>query len=250
MLRLDGKRILVVGGTAGMGLGVAEHFAGAGAQVVIAGRRDASDAAQRIGARAVQFDIADEAQVEQGMKAAQELLGQLDVLVINAGIYLEDGPLADEAPDRIRRVVDVNLLGGIWCLKFGQVHMADGGSIVCTLSVTGTDTTTFQNTAYTASKAGLDYAARTAAVELGGRGIRVNSVSPGAVLGTEMDPPADLVAKLTQLGRAGHVEDLLGAFGFLASDESRYVTGQTLRVDGGMTAGISGGVLSALMSDE
>jgi NAD(P)-dependent dehydrogenase (short-subunit alcohol dehydrogenase family) len=157
------------------------------------------------------------------------------------------GPLTALSVEDARRVVDVNLLGVFWGLRYGPERMNDGGSIVITSSISGVMGTPFEGL-YGAAKAGASALARSAAIDLGARGIRVNAVQPGPTW-TEMNPmPERLLEIMAPAGRKGRVEDLVGLYVFLASDESSYLTGQALSVDGGVTAGLSQGVLGAVAS--
>ena len=151
-------------------------------------------------------------------------------------------------PVTVDGVVALNFYGTYYILKYGPRHMRDGGSIVTTASVAGLQ----QNEGffdYSATKAATISMTKTAAVELGLRGIRCNSVAPGPVR-TPMLPPGHvlntLAKHLSALGRIAEVDDLVGVYHFLASDQSRYITGHTLVVDGGRLTGYRQEVLGRL----
>jgi len=246
--QLAGKTAFVTGGTAGIGLAVAEAFANAGADVVIGGRREnGEEIARGAGCRFGALDASDELDVKRALAAAEQLVGPLDVLVLNAGIAQPIATLEALPSDDARSVVEVDLLGVVWGLKHGAAHLRDGGSVILTSSIAA-ELATGAEAVYGAAKAGVVALARNAAIELGARGIRVNAVQPGPTA-TEMNQMPDAWFRLmTPLGRKGQVEDLVGAYLFFASDASRYVTGQALKVDGGLTAGITPAVLRAVAS--
>jgi NAD(P)-dependent dehydrogenase (short-subunit alcohol dehydrogenase family) len=176
----------------------------------------------------------------------EQQLGKLDIVVLNAGIDPGQATIADTDPDAFERNLDVNLRHVFWCLKRAPAHMNDGGSIIVTSStVAATKVPTVGH--YAAAKEAAVSLARTAALELGERGIRVNAVLPGTTL-SEMTPPdhweIEVMRTMLPLGRhAIAEEDLAGLYQFLASDASRYITGQAIAADGGMTAGLSYGLL-------
>jgi NAD(P)-dependent dehydrogenase (short-subunit alcohol dehydrogenase family) len=245
---LDGKTAFVAGGTAGIGLAVARALADAGARVAIGGRRpDGAEVARAAGCEFTQLDMADEDSVRAALAAVSERIGEVDALVLNAGMAQPPAPIGSLSSDAARDVVATNLLGTFWGLKHGPEHMRDGGSIVVTSSISAVMGTPFEGL-YGATKAGATALARSAAIDLGPRGIRVNAVQPGPTW-TDMNPmPERLLEVMAPVGRKGRVEDLAGLYVFLASDDSAYLTGQAITVDGGLTAGISQGLLGLLAS--
>jgi NAD(P)-dependent dehydrogenase (short-subunit alcohol dehydrogenase family) len=244
--QLVGKTAFVTGGTAGIGLAVARAYTRAGAEVVIGGRRDdGEEIARAAGCRFVALDVGNELDVRRALAAAEQLVGPLDVLVLNAGIAQPVVSLEALAGDDARSVVEIDLLGVVWGLKYGAAHLRDGASVILTSSIAA-ELGTLTEGVYGAAKAGVVALARSAAIELGPRGVRVNAVRPGPTA-TEMNHMPDALFRLiTPLGRKGQVEDLVGVYVFFASDASRYITGQALNVDGGLTAGITPGVLRAV----
>lgn len=245
MHSLKGKVALVTGGTGGIGLAVARNFVDAGATVTITGRRsDGQALAADIGADFDRCDATDEAEVARCFAAMEKAHGKIDILVVNAGIAADEGSLESFATEDMERLVDVNLKGVFLALKYGPRHMNDGGSIITTGSVAGAGTTNAGSAVYSASKAGVAYLTRTCAIELAPRDIRANTVCPALIAGTGMmtddngSDEARLLASLTAFGRMGRIDEAVGAYNFLASDAASFITGQELRVDGGMTAGI------------
>ena len=243
---LERKVALVAGGTAGIGLAVARAFARAGAITTIGGRRDgAADVAAQAACRFVHLDVADEASIAAALADVAARDGKLDVLVLNAGIGQPPGPLAKLDSGAAAAVVQTNLLGTFYGLKHAPAHMNDGGSVVLTSSISAVSGTPFEGL-YGATKAAVSALARSAAVDLGPRGIRVNAVQPGPTW-TALNPmPERWSEVMAPLGRKGTVEDLVGTYVFLASDASRYLTGQAITVDGGTTLGMSRELLKLL----
>ena len=243
---LERKVALVAGGTAGIGLAVARAFAQAGAITTIGGRRDgAAEVAAQAACRFVHVDVADEASIAAALADVAARDGKLDVLVLNAGIGQPPGPLAKLDSGAAAAVVQTNLLGTFYGLKHAPAHMNDGGSVVLTSSISAVSGTPFEGL-YGATKAAVSALARSAAVDLGPRGIRVNAVQPGPTW-TALNPmPERWSEVMAPLGRKGTVEDLVGTYLFLASDASRYLTGQAITVDGGTTLGMSRELLKLL----
>ena len=253
MHSLEGKLAVVTGGTSGIGHAVARNFVDNGAKVVITGRRaDGGKVADKIGAAFMHCDATNEEQVAQTFSLAQETMGKIDILVINAGVAPEEGSIEDFEFDQMKQLIDVNLNGVFLALKYGPRHMNDGGAIITTGSVAGSGTTNPGSGVYAASKAGAAYLTRTSAIELAHRNIRANTVSPAAIAATGMmveddgGPEASFFGSLTALGRMGRLDEVVGAFNFLASNASSFITGQEIRVDGGMTAGLGQPLINAL----
>lgn len=251
MHRLDDKTALITGGGSGLGAAMARNFAAAGARVIIAGRSDAGALAAEIGGRFVTMDVTREESVRAGLAAATEG-GRLDILALNAGIARDLESLESAPVEALREMLAVNVTGVWFGLKYGPAHMNDGGAILVTGSAAGSGMTTVGNAEYAASKAAAAYLARTAAIELAPRAIRVNVLAPAALSGTGMmveddgSPLARFFGGLTALGRMGAPEDAAALANFLASDASRFITGQEIRVDGGMTAGFGLPLIEAL----
>ena len=222
MNSLEGKRVVVTGGSSGIGAATVERF-----------RREGADVVSIALDGEIVCDVADAAQVA----AAFEEIGEIDVLVANAGISIRK-PFLEIAEEDWRRVLDVNLTGVFHCAQQAARRM-DEGVILMTASTNGFSG--HENYAdYNASKAGVILLARTMARELAPR-IRVNAVCPGYVL-TPMQRAeysdemlADVNAGIP-LGRHASPEEIAALFAFLASDEGAYFTGATLTIDGGELA--------------
>jgi len=260
MSDLSGRKALVTGAAQGLGEGMAQALAAAGATVVVA---DLQEEAGRTVAKSlgeehgfVRLDVADEASWEQAIEHAVAHLGGLDILVNNAGIEITS-LITELDPADARRMLEINVLGTALGLKHGLRAMrpggsaGNGGSIINISSVAAT--IAFPGISlYSATKSAVDRLTRVAAMESGklGYGVRVNCVYPGLVptamgAGLANDvaelglfPSAEAavagVIELTPAGRLGEVSDMADAVVFLASDQSRFITGVGLPVDGGM----------------
>ncbi len=251
MYSLKGKRALITGGTSGIGLAVAQNFVAAGATVTITGRRDEGETiAAGIGAQFLRCDVTDEQAVQDCFKAAT-VEGKLDVLVVNAGMAVDEGSLEELDADSMHALMDTNFNGVFYTLKHGPAFLNEGASIIATGSAAGSGITHAGTGVYAASKAGVAYLCRTSAIELANRGIRVNTVCPALIGGTGMmtaddgGDEAKFLATLTAFGRMGRLDEVVGAYNFLAGDGSTFITGQELRVDGGMTAGLGNPLVTA-----
>jgi meso-butanediol dehydrogenase/(S,S)-butanediol dehydrogenase/diacetyl reductase len=240
---LHGKRVVVTGGTSGIGEATSRRFLEEGARVVALafGEEEVATAAERIsGLDAFRCDVADEVQVADAFGRVDELLGGVDVLVANAGISIRKPFLEIEEADW-RRVLDVNLTGVFHCAQQAARRMeaADGGVILMTASTNGLTGHEYYAD-YNASKAGVILLARTMALELAPK-IRVNAVCPGYVL-TPMQKAEytpEMLAEVDAgipLGRHARPEELAALYAFLASDEGAYFTGAVISMDGGETA--------------
>lgn len=252
MYSLEGKTALVTGGTSGIGLAVAQQFVRNGAQVIITGRRaEGADIAAGIDAGFLQCDVTGEADVVACLAAAQESMGKLDILVINAGTAADEGSIEEFDTQAMRALMEVNFNGVFHLLKHGPAHLADGSAIIATGSAAGSGITHAGTGVYAASKAGVAYLCRTSAMELADRGIRVNVVCPALIAGTGMMTEDDggdesrFLSTLTAFGRMGRLEEVTGIYNFLASDGASFITGQEICVDGGLTAGLGNPLLGA-----
>jgi meso-butanediol dehydrogenase / (S,S)-butanediol dehydrogenase / diacetyl reductase len=243
MRGLEGKRVVVTGGTSGIGEATSRRFLEEGARVVAlaVGEDEVATAAARIpGIEALRCDVADAAAVEDAFAHADALLGGVDVLVANAGISIRKPFLEIEEADW-RRVLDVNLTGVFHCAQQAARRMVAGGGgvILMTASTNGLTGHPFYAD-YNASKAGVILLARTMALELA-PAVRVNAVCPGYVL-TPMQKSEytdEMLAEVNAgipLGRHASPEEIASLFAFLASDDGAYFTGAVISVDGGETA--------------
>ncbi|QYC40181.1 3-oxoacyl-[acyl-carrier-protein] reductase FabG [Nonomuraea coxensis DSM 45129] len=241
---LAGKRVLVTGGTRGIGRATALAFARAGARVVTCHLSD-GEAAEELaralkehgeGHRVVRADVTTGQGAAQLVEAAGQALGGLDVLVNNVGV---DGgvPFQQLGEEEWRRVMEHNVTAAYLVTHAAVNLLADGASVVnigSSVALRGRS----NGVHYTASKAALIGFTRGLSKDLGPRGIRVNLVAPGL---TETEPGAGLppqvverIVGMTALGRICRPEDVAGAVLFLAGDTSRYISGATLNVDGGV----------------
>ncbi|MDR1795897.1 MAG: 3-oxoacyl-[acyl-carrier-protein] reductase [Clostridiales Family XIII bacterium] len=244
---LQGKSALVTGGSRGIGRAIALAFAAQGAQVAIADYGDDAVAAEAVAllkeagsARAFSLkgDVSDPAFAKEAAARMKEDFGGCDILVNNAGIT-DDGLMLRMKPESFDRVVAINLNGAFYMTKELSALMVKqrSGRIINMSSVSGVKGNAGQAN-YSASKAGLIGLTKSAAKELGSRGITVNAIAPGFIntsmtaLLTE-EQMARSVSAIT-LGRAGEPEDIAELALFLASDKASYITGQVIAVDGGL----------------
>jgi NAD(P)-dependent dehydrogenase (short-subunit alcohol dehydrogenase family) len=239
LFEFSGKRVCVTGAASGIGLATARRFGELGAVLVLADGdgEGLEQAAAQLGpdTRAIVYDQADLASIE----ALAEAVGQVDVLFANAGILLYE-PLLELDWEKLRRVVDVNLVGTTALVRLVAPGMvaAGGGAIIVTgsqLSFNGAE----YRSVYAATKAALAQLVKTAAFEWGRHGIRVNCLAPGRTITNLnrhlLSDPAHYREGLARipLGRYGQPVDIANAAVFLASPAASYVTGHTLVVDGG-----------------
>ncbi|GAA1518668.1 glucose 1-dehydrogenase [Nocardioides humi] len=237
----------MTGASSGLGAGFARALAAAGADVVLAARREdrltaLAEELRSGGTRAlaVRCDVASPEDCAAVVDRAVAELGAIDILVNNAGVGTAV-PALKETPEQFRGVIDVNLLGAYWMAQAAGAVMRPGSSIVNIASVLALIKSFAPQAAYAASKAGLVGLTRDLAQQWSGRrGIRVNAIAPGYFVTDMTDeiprPMLDeFVGHHSPLGRLGEPHELDGALLFLASDASSYVTGITLPVDGGMS---------------
>ena len=253
MGRLDGKACVITGAGSGIGRACALRFAHEGAQVAcadiveVAGRETAA-AIESAGGSAVFFpaDVIDEASVSSLYQEAERRFGALHILVNNAGVLLPtDGSVLELGLDTWRRVLDINLTGVFLCCKHGipKLLAAGGGSVVNMASICSIIGSATAQTAYTASKGGVAALTREVAVEFARSNVRVNALLPGPVetpLALQLYPDDEAWQRRRvhiPAGRLGRPEEIADAALFLASDESSWVTGSSLVVDGGITVG-------------
>ncbi|MEV5611903.1 SDR family NAD(P)-dependent oxidoreductase [Streptomyces sp. NPDC052225] len=260
MGKLDGRVVLVTGAARGQGEQEARLFAAEGARVVLADVLDdqGEAVAKDIGAGSavyVHLDVSREEEWGAAVRAAKDAFGKVDGLVNNAGI-LRFNELVSTPLDEFQQIVQVNQVGAFLGIKTvaPEIEAAGGGSIVNTASYTGVTGMAYVG-AYTATKHAIVGLTRVAALELAGKGIRVNAVCPGAIdtamsNPAQLDPAAnteeatealgELYSKLVPLGRVGRPEEVARLALFLTAEgESSYITGQPFVIDGGWLAGVS-----------
>ena len=235
---IAGKATLITGGTAGIGLATARHFAANGANVVICGRRDSgADIAAEIGCHFIRADMSNPEDIENLFTRAVEHLGKLDVVINNAGGG-KSGLISEIDMDDYDYTVTLNMRSAYHVLKLAGQKMSDGGAIINTASVHGMQGV-FGESSYAATKAALISLTKTASLEFASRGIRVNAISPGPIKSEIWggNDPVERSKIVTSLGRIGEASEVAAAFHFLASDAASYITGVNLPVDGGYMSG-------------
>jgi 3-oxoacyl-[acyl-carrier protein] reductase len=248
-MELSGKTAIVTGSARGIGRAIALRFANDGADVVInyvrstAGAQEVAKAVRARGRQAlvIQADVSQRSQVQTLLQQTLEVFGKVDILVSNAGIVI-DKPFVESTDDDWQAAIETNLHGFFNCCRVILPHMMarQYGRIIATGSVI-VDTGNFGRNKYavcTASKGGIVAMVKPLAVEAAPYGITVNAVSPGYIA-TDMMHEIDAagreaIKRVIPAGRYGTPEEVAAAMAFLASDEAAYITGQVLRVNGGM----------------
>lgn len=253
-MRLNGKKALITGGNSGIGLATAKLFVDEGAEVIITGRNQQTidEALKLLGPKAhgLRVEITDSAARKEAFKQAAEKFGKLDIAFANAGIP-GNTPAGSTSEELFRQIVDINLTSVFFTVEDSLPYLNDGASIILNGSVIGTLGQPGY-AAYAATKAGVRALARSLAADLSPRRIRVNVVAPGAtktpIWSRNDSRTTEQVSGLEQqlsnviaLGRMGEPEEIAKAVLFLASDDSSYVQGVELFVDGGMTGTPFGG---------
>lgn len=238
---LEGKVALVTGGSRGIGAAISRELGRAGAKVAVnyrSGKEAAEEIAGEVGGVAVQADVSDPAQAQRLVEEVEELLGDVDCLVNNAGIT-RDTLIARMSDEDWSEVIGTNLGGPFYTSRAVARKMMRrrSGSIVNLTSVVGLHGNPGQAN-YAAAKAGIIGLTKALARELGSRGVRVNAVAPGYIA-TELtsvlsEEIRGAILANTPLGRLGEPEDVAGTVRFLCSDEAAFVTGEVLLVDGGL----------------
>lgn len=252
--------VFIAGGSSGINLGIADSFATAGAKVAILGRtQDKLDVAtahlRRNGAEVLGFsaDVRDFDSVDKALAATADQFGPIDVVVSGAaGNFL--APAASMSSNAFRTVVDIDLLGTFNVLRAAFPHLRKPGARIVNISAGQSWMPTPLQAHVCAAKAGVDQLTRTLAMEWGPAGVRVNSIAPGPIEGTEgmarlaPNPKAHAAwVRSVPLGRFGQLEDISNAALWLCSTQASYVTGVVLSVDGGLALGGSGAITQALM---
>lgn len=249
---IDGQHVVIVGGTAGIGLAVARHFVAAGSHVVITGRRaEGTEIAGAIGAGFVRMDVAADDSVAAGFDAVAADVDHIDCLILNAGIEGEHGEIGELDLDIFGRVLDINAMGVARAMAHGVKQLVAGSSVIVTSSPAGSITTPGM-AAYSASKAAVDMLVRTWALELGPQQIRVNAVLPGIVeseMESESAPDVELIRRMTANGIHRKAEEMAPVFHFLASAASATLTGSKVGAHDGIPIGFSHEVLQHLAAD-
>jgi 3-oxoacyl-[acyl-carrier protein] reductase len=246
MSKLEGKVAVVTGASKGIGAGIAKALAAAGAAVVVNYSNSKASAEAVVGAIkqaggkaiAVQADLADPTRAQDLIDQAIKQYGRLDILVNNSGIY-EFAPLEAITPEHFHRHFNLNVLGLLMVTQAAAKHLQEGGSII-NIGTAASRLTPPTSAVYSASKSAVDAITGVLARELGPKKVRVNSVNPGVVetegthageiIGSEFEKWA---VQQTPLGRVGQPDDIAAVVVFLASNDSRWLTGEILLASGG-----------------
>ena len=251
MGRLVGKVAIITGGEGSIGMATARAFIAEGASVFLAGisERDLRAGAAELGERAAWqvTDVTNSGQVKAAVEAAVERFDHLDVVIANAGIKGATGPIAQYPEDSFDQTLAVHVRGAFLLAKHAVPHLSRGASIIFTSSVVGL-TSAPHIAGYSTAKHAQVGLMRTVAAELAPLGIRVNTIHPGpldnefqhiveeAATGTDRAAAATIFDRLIPLGRQAAPEEIARTMLFLASDDSSFMTGATLAVDGGMSS--------------
>lgn len=252
-MKLEGRNVIVTGASSGIGRGIALKIAEEGADVVVAdiqeqprkGGEPTHLKVQELDQRSkfVKTDVSDEESVKDMVYEAAEFLGQIDGLVNNAGVH-HSASVTDEDPESWKELMEVNLDGVFYCMKNVIEHMEEEeiqGDIVNIASIAGI-VGFGESAAYCASKGGVVELTREVALDYGPDGLNVNSISPGVIRTAmtdkfmEDDEARENFEQQTVTPRLGGPEDIANAVSFLLSDESNFILGENLVVDGGWTA--------------
>ncbi len=238
--RLEGKIGVITGGNSGIGLATAQRFVQEGAYVFITGRRqdELDKAVKQIGRNVmgVQGDVSNLADLDRLYETVKHQKGRIDVLFANAGIF-ENASLGSITEEHFDKIFGVNVKGVLFTVQKALPLFQDGGSIILIASVAGSKG--FEgSTVYSATKAAIRSFARSWTVDLKNRKIRVNAISPGVIetpMSAELSEQLKTILVSTvPLGRMGRPDEIAKAVAFLASDDSSYITGIELFVDGGL----------------
>jgi NAD(P)-dependent dehydrogenase (short-subunit alcohol dehydrogenase family) len=252
MGRLDGKAAVITGGEGSIGMATARAFVAEGANVFLAGlsEPDLKAGTAELGADRAAWkltDVTDSAQVKAAVDAAVERFGRLDIVIANAGILGATGPIADYPEDAFDQTLAVHVRGAFLLAKHAVPHLPDGASIIITSSVVGL-TAAPHIAGYSTAKHAQVGLMRTLAAELAPRAIRVNTIHPGpvdnefqhlveeAATGLDRGAAATIFNGMIPLGRHADPAEVARAMLFLASDDSSFMTGATLALDGGMSS--------------
>ena len=246
--KLSGKVAVVTGASKGIGAGIAKELAAEGAAVVVNYASSKSDADKivdeisKAGGRAVaiQGNVAKKAEVQRLFAETKKAFGKIDILVNNAGVY-EFAPLEDVTEQQFHRMFDTNVLGLLLVTQEALKHFKSDGASIINIGSLASSLTPPTGVVYNGTKGSVDAITRTLAKELGARKIRVNSINPGMVItegvrtgGFDQGEFREMFETQTPLGRVGQPNDIAPAAVFLASDDSSWVTGETLLIAGGL----------------
>ena len=246
--KLNGKVAVVTGASKGIGAGIAKRFAAEGAAVVVnyaSSKEGADQVVDEITKRdgkaiAVQGNVAKKTDIERLFAETKKAFGHLDILVNNAGVY-QFAPLEEVTENEFHRQFNTNVLGLILATQEALKHFGPEGGSVINIGSLASSLTPPTGVIYNATKGAVDAITRTLAKELGPRKIRVNSINPGMVItegaiagGYTEGDMRKMFESQTPLGRVGETDDIAPAAVFFASDDSKWITGETLLIAGGL----------------
>lgn len=247
--RLEGKVALVTGASRGIGRSTALALAREGANVIVnyvSSTAAAEEVVKEIGsdhAIAIRADVSKGAGIEMLVQQTVQRFGKIDILVLNAGLLWQTGDLISITPSDFDNLFAVNVRGPLFTVQKAVPHIPDGGRILLfSSSLTVASMITPNYLLYTATKGAIEQMTRVLAKDLGRRGITVNTISPGPI-GTDAyfvgktEQMVQLQSNLAPAGRLGKPEEVANVIAFLASDESQWINGQNVRINGGMTIG-------------
>jgi 3-oxoacyl-[acyl-carrier protein] reductase len=246
--KLNGKVAVVTGASKGIGAGIAKQFGIEGASVVVnyaSSKTDADKVVDEITKRggkavAVQGSVAKKAEVEKLFAATEKTFGKIDILVNNAGVY-QFAPLEEITEEEFHREFNTNVLGVMLATQEALKHFSREGGSIINIGSLASSLTPPTAVVYNATKGAVDAITRTLAKELGPRKIRTNSINPGMVItegavagGYTEGDMRKMFESQTPLGRVGQTDDIAPAAVFFASDDSKWITGETLLIAGGL----------------
>jgi len=239
-MKLENKIAIVTGSGAGIGLAIAKRFIKEGAKVVFSDINEIDVSQYGDKAMFIKCDVSKSNEVDELVNACLEKFGGLDIMVNNAGIGTS-ADITNLTDEEWQKVISINLSGVFYGVRAASRVMKEGGSIINMSSILGS--VGFAGTvAYCAAKGGVDQITKAGAIDLSKKGIRINSIAPGFIKtnmtkGIQEDENySNFINMMTPMGHMGSVDDIASAATYLASDESKYVTGITLYVDGGYRA--------------
>src|ERR1700726_4202516 len=246
--KLNGKVAVVTGASKGIGAGIAKQWAAEGAAVVVnyaSSKSDADKVVDEINKRggkavAIQGSVSKKADVEKLFSSAEKAFGKIDILVNNAGVY-KFAPLEEITEEEFHREFNTNVLGMMLATQESLKHFGPEGGSIINIGSLASSLTPPTAVIYNATKGAVDAITRTLAKELGPKKIRVNSVNPGMVItegaiagGYTEGDMRKMFESQTPLGRVGETDDIAPAAVFFASDDSKWITGETLLIAGGL----------------
>src|SRR5438552_8071753 len=246
--KLNGKVAVVTGASKGIGAGIAKEFAAEGASVVVnyaSAKQDADRVVDEISKRggkalAIQGNVAKKAEVQRLFAEARKAFGKVDILVNNAGVY-QFAPLEEITEEEFHREFNTNVLGVMLATQEVLMHFGPEGGSIINIGSLASSLTPPTAVIYNATKGAVDAITRTLAKELSPKKIRVNSIIPGMVItegaiagGYTEGDMRKMFESQTPLGRVGETDDIAPAAVFFASDDSKWITGETLLIAGGL----------------